>query len=227
MDLRILVEPPIFCLKQSNSIININNHRTQESIDMSRPPIHTIRMCFVKAAIWRNETKVGTRHQVTICRLFKNGDMWQESTRFGRDDLPLAAKILELAMNGFSSIAKKAKETPEVEQDSMPNNSTILLSSREAAKRLSISERTLWTLTDRGEIRCIRMGTAKRYPIIELERFIERKLLEQIDPLANPSWWRHFRFMLWLIGSATRLRSRCGTIFALPKPTLQKPIPLH
>ena len=70
---------------------------SQESKAMSRPPVHTIRMGFVKASIWRNETKFGLRHQVTVCRLFKNGDMWQESTRFGRDDLPLAAKILELA----------------------------------------------------------------------------------------------------------------------------------
>ena len=46
---------------------------------MSRPPVHTIRMGLVKASIWKNETKVGTRHQVTVCRLFKNGDIWQES----------------------------------------------------------------------------------------------------------------------------------------------------
>ena len=65
---------------------------------MSRPPIHTIRMGLVKASIWRSETKAGwDRHQVTICRLFKNGDLWQESSRFGRDDLPLVAKVIELA----------------------------------------------------------------------------------------------------------------------------------
>jgi hypothetical protein len=80
-----------------NSIIIFHESTHYESIDMSRPPIHTIRMGFVKAAIWKNETKVGIRHQVTVCRLFKNGDMWQESTRFGRDDLPLAAKVMELA----------------------------------------------------------------------------------------------------------------------------------
>ena len=90
-------------------------------------------------------------------------------------------------MNGFSSTAKRTKGTHEVENDNFQDSQTLLLSSREAAKRLCISERTLWTLTDRGEIRCIRMGAAKRYPISELERFIERKLLEQIDPLANPS----------------------------------------
>jgi len=64
---------------------------------MSRPPVQTIRMGFVKASIWKNETKVGLRHQVTVCRLFKNGDVWQESTRFGRDDLLLVARVIELS----------------------------------------------------------------------------------------------------------------------------------
>ena len=64
---------------------------------MSRPPIQVIRMGYVKASIWKNETKSGVRHAVTVCRLFKNGDVWQESTRFGRDDLPLVSKVTELA----------------------------------------------------------------------------------------------------------------------------------
>ncbi len=48
----------------------------------------------------------------------------------------------------------------------------LLVSSREAAKLLSISERSLWTLTKTGQIACVRIGTAKRYAIAELERFI-------------------------------------------------------
>jgi endo-1,4-beta-D-glucanase Y len=64
---------------------------------MSRPPIHTIRMGFIKASVWKNETKVGVRHAVTVTRLFKNGDIWQESTRYGRDDLLLVCKVVELA----------------------------------------------------------------------------------------------------------------------------------
>ncbi len=71
--------------------------KVTESKNMSRPPVHTIRMGFVKASIWRNETRAGLRHQVTVCRLFKNGDMWQESTRFGRDDLPLVSKVMDLS----------------------------------------------------------------------------------------------------------------------------------
>lgn len=62
-----------------------------------KAPVHTIRMGLVKASIWRNETKVGTRHVVTVVRLFKNGDIWQESTRFGRDDLPLVSKVMDLS----------------------------------------------------------------------------------------------------------------------------------
>lgn len=64
---------------------------------MSRAPVHVIRMGFVKASIWKNETKVGVRHAVSVNRLFKNGDVWQESGRFGRDDLPLVSKVIDLA----------------------------------------------------------------------------------------------------------------------------------
>lgn len=62
-----------------------------------KPPVHTIRFGLIKASIWRNHTKVGDRHVVTVVRLFRNGDLWQESTRFGRDDLPLVSKVMDLA----------------------------------------------------------------------------------------------------------------------------------
>jgi len=63
----------------------------------------------------------------------------------------------------------------------------LLLTSREAAQCLRISERHLWTLIDRGDIHCIRMNASKRYPIDELERYIARQLLEQNPLGANPS----------------------------------------
>ena len=62
-----------------------------------KAPIHTIRFGLIKASIWRNQTKAGDRHVVTVVRLFRNGDVWQESTRFGRDDLPLVSKVTDLA----------------------------------------------------------------------------------------------------------------------------------
>lgn len=60
-------------------------------------PVHTIRYGLIKACIWRNQTKSGERHSVTIVRLYKNGDVWKESTRFGRDDLPLIGKVSDQA----------------------------------------------------------------------------------------------------------------------------------
>lgn len=64
---------------------------------MSKPPVHTIRFGLIKASIWQNQTRSGDRHSVTIVRLYKNGDTWVESSRFGRDDLPLVSKLSDLA----------------------------------------------------------------------------------------------------------------------------------
>ena len=64
---------------------------------MSKPPAHVIRFGLIKGSIWKNQTRAGERYTITVVRLFKNGDRWTESTRFGRDDLPLVAKVCDLA----------------------------------------------------------------------------------------------------------------------------------
>jgi hypothetical protein len=60
-------------------------------------PVHEIRFGRIRAAIWLNETESGPRHNVTISRLYKDGEDWKDSTSFGRDDLPLVAKICDQA----------------------------------------------------------------------------------------------------------------------------------
>ena len=60
-------------------------------------PLHVIRYGMIKACIWKNQTKSGDRHTVSLVRLYRNGDVWKESTRFGRDDLPLVAKVADRA----------------------------------------------------------------------------------------------------------------------------------
>lgn len=62
-------------------------------------PVHEIRMGKVKAAVWANEIEGGTiRHNVTFSRIYKDGDnQWQSSSSFGRDELPLLAKVADLA----------------------------------------------------------------------------------------------------------------------------------
>lgn len=65
---------------------------------MDRPqPAHTIRFGRVKATIWANESLNGTWHSVQVCRLYKDADEWKQSDSFGRDDIPLVCKVLDLA----------------------------------------------------------------------------------------------------------------------------------
>lgn len=60
-------------------------------------PVHEVRMGRIKAAIWENDTESGKRHNVTVSRLYKDGEHWKDSTSFGRDDLPLVAKVCDQA----------------------------------------------------------------------------------------------------------------------------------
>lgn len=79
---------------------------------MSRGPVHVIRFGFVKVSIWQNQTKSGERHSVSVVRLFRNGDVWQESTRFGRDDLPLLAKAVDMAHTWIYEHGGRSVTTP-------------------------------------------------------------------------------------------------------------------
>jgi hypothetical protein len=64
---------------------------------MTTRPIHEIRRGLIKVYIWRKRTRDGLRHTVSVTRLFRNGDLWKESTRFGRDDIPLMRAVLDEA----------------------------------------------------------------------------------------------------------------------------------
>jgi len=60
-------------------------------------PVHEIRRGLIKASIWIKKTRSGPRHTVAVARLYRNGDRWQESSRFGRDDLPVVRLVLDQA----------------------------------------------------------------------------------------------------------------------------------
>ena len=64
---------------------------------MPKTPVHEVRRGLILARVWRKRTRSGIRHSVAVTRLFRNGDAWKESTRFGRDDLPLVMHVLDLA----------------------------------------------------------------------------------------------------------------------------------
>ena len=50
----------------------------------------------------------------------------------------------------------------------------LLMTAIEAARALSVCEKTLWTLTQRGEIPCVRIGRAVRYDVRDLDGWIQR-----------------------------------------------------
>jgi hypothetical protein len=61
-------------------------------------PVHVVRLRNIRAAIWANDGELGPRYNVTVSRLYKDGDQqWKTSDGFGRDDLLLLAKVLDLA----------------------------------------------------------------------------------------------------------------------------------
>lgn len=61
-----------------------------------------------------------------------------------------------------------------VEQaDNAPAAAGRLMTTREAEKYLSVSPKTLWLMTDRGEIPCARAGSQKRYDRRDLDAWLE------------------------------------------------------
>jgi len=70
-------------------------------------PIHEVRIGFIKAAIWKNETEAGVRYNVTFSRLYKDVEQWKSTESFGRDDLLLLAKVAD---NAHSWICAQSQE---------------------------------------------------------------------------------------------------------------------
>lgn len=59
----------------------------------------------------------------------------------------------------------------------------LLLDLDEAARRLSMSRRTVQSLVYAGELPAVRIGRSRRIPLIDLEAFVGR-LREEVAPIA-------------------------------------------
>ncbi len=59
-------------------------------------PVHEVRLGRIHAAIWEASTERGPMYNTTIVRVYKQGDQWQESRSFSRDDLLVASKALDM-----------------------------------------------------------------------------------------------------------------------------------
>ena len=74
----------------------------------SNKPVDDVRIGRVKATIWRNETEDGKpRFNTVFARLYKDGDTWQSTSSFGRNDLLLLAKVANLAHTRVCKLSGK------------------------------------------------------------------------------------------------------------------------
>jgi excisionase family DNA binding protein len=65
--------------------------------------------------------------------------------------------------------------TTATQTPTQPTTTRLLLTASEAANALAVSERTLWSLTKRGEIGSIRIGRSIRYDLEQLRLWIASK----------------------------------------------------
>lgn len=60
-------------------------------------PVHEIRLGLIKAKVWRRGKRLPAIHTVSLSRLYRDGRVWKESTRFAPEDLPALRLALDLA----------------------------------------------------------------------------------------------------------------------------------
>lgn len=65
------------------------------------------------------------------------------------------------------------------------NPAPLLVSAREAAHLLGISQRSLWTRTNTQEIPSIRIGASVRYAVSDLENYIDERRVGRRCPQAG------------------------------------------
>jgi hypothetical protein len=64
---------------------------------MPAKPVHEIRRGFIVVRIWMRSARKQTRYTTSALRLFRNGEAWKESSRFGPKDIPLLRLLLDEA----------------------------------------------------------------------------------------------------------------------------------
>ena len=64
---------------------------------MPRIPLHEIRHGMIAVRIRQHSQRSTGRYTVSVVRIYRNGDVYQESTRYGRDDIPLVRLLLDEA----------------------------------------------------------------------------------------------------------------------------------
>ncbi len=93
----------------------------------SNRPVNEIRLGHVKAVIFANETDAGgVRYGINFEKIYRDGEKWASTRSFGRDDLPLVAKVADMAhtwiyaetQNGVSGPVAGSRDKRDSRSDS-------------------------------------------------------------------------------------------------------------
>ena len=83
---------------------------------VSTLPVQTFRLGRIKAAVWENETDNQPFYNVTFARTYMDAHkQFHDTDSFGRDDLPLVAKLANEAHSYiFGRLAESKQDSTEV-----------------------------------------------------------------------------------------------------------------
>ena len=81
---------------------------------MGKIPTHKIQLGRINVAIWANESDDSdVWFNATVSRSYKHGDSWMDTTSLRREDLPIAAKAMDMA---YSWMWRKQVQLKKAEQ---------------------------------------------------------------------------------------------------------------
>lgn len=89
----------------------------------SRPrPVQVCKLGRISAAVWANETQAGLMHNVTITRTYKEGETFKRSDSYGLADLPLVARVADMALAWIykQSQQKNGDSHKETDDENIP-----------------------------------------------------------------------------------------------------------
>ncbi|TWU34881.1 hypothetical protein [Novipirellula artificiosorum] len=86
-------------------------------------PTHEIQIGKIRAAIWANKSKDHDLwFNLTLSRFYQEGGKWQSSPSFGRDDLPVVNKVIDMA---YGWILRREAKINAVKNDSAQQGGAI------------------------------------------------------------------------------------------------------
>ena len=87
----------------------------ESSTTKAAKPVETFRLRGISASVFENHSEDGkTFHKVSLQRTYRQGDEWKNTQSLGRDDLPIAAMLLQKAWEYvLQTEGKKSADEPK------------------------------------------------------------------------------------------------------------------